>query len=367
MKIFQVFESYPLFYQPYIPLTLQLLAKQDKIDSKIIAFDGVSDSETVEILPSPKKRAYSEKLTGIFSNKNFNYLERKVLKEEVDVIHLQHSFLFNKVKTLLDTEMTNKPKIVVTLRGKDTYVKPWVSPRWRDFYKFSGDKVDAFVVMSIDQKHYLSRWGVPLDRIHVIPISFGLPFKAEPTLPNKAKMKVISVFRMCWEKNIADNLRLIKKIKDLGIDVQYDVFGDGKDLGQLFYLINRYELTDCVTVKGKVENSIIKSKLKNYDFILQLSHSESFGMSVVEAQTHGVPAVVSNSGGLPEIVIDQNTGFVGGYDDLDALVSKAIELWKDPEVYFKFSKSSIDNAQDKYNVNCEVELLKVMYRKILKK
>ena len=365
IKIFQVFESYPLFYQPYIPPTLGLLARQDQVNSKIIAFEGVSNSKSVEILPSHKKRAYSEKLSNIFSNNNLNHLERKAVKEGVDIIHLQHSFLFNKVKTLLDTEMTNKPKVVLTLRGGDTYVKPWVSGRWKEFYSNYGKKVDSFVVMSKDQKHYLSRWGVPLDRIHVIPISFGHPFKVEPKLPNKNTLKIVSIFRMCWEKNIADNLRLIKRVKELDINVQYDVFGDGKDYGQLFYLIDRYGLKDFVKIKGKVENSKIKPELRNYDFILQLSHSESFGMSVVEAQTHGVPAIVSNTGGLPEIVIDQKTGFVGSYVEFKDLVERVIELWKDPDVYFEFSKNSIKNAQSKFNVIQEASSLKSLYQKII--
>jgi glycosyltransferase involved in cell wall biosynthesis len=367
MKIFQVFESYPLFYQPYIPPTLELLAREDRIISKIIAFEGVSDSESIEILPSHKKRAYSEKLSAIFSNINLNYLEKKAVKEEVDIIHLQHSFLFNKVKSLINSGNADRPKVVMTLRGGDTYVKPWISERWEEFYSIFGKKVDAFVVMSEDQKIYLNRWGVPLGNIHVIPISFGLPFQVEPKFPNKNTMNIVSVFRMCWEKNIADNLRFIKRIKECGVDIQYDVFGDGKDLGQLFYLIDRYGLNDCVSVKGKVENSMIKSELKNYDFILQLSHSESFGMSIVEAQTYGVPAIVSNTGGLPEIVKEQNTGFVGDYDDQDALVLKVIELWKNPELYFEFSKNSIENAQSSYNTEKEVELLKKMYQKILKK
>jgi glycosyltransferase involved in cell wall biosynthesis len=367
MKIFQVFESYPLFYQPYIPPTLELLAQQDQIDSKIIAFDGASDSESVEILPSHRKRAYSERLTGIFSNSNLNYLENKTLKEKVDIIHLQHSFLFNKVKGLLNSGNVDRPKVVITLRGGDTYVKPWISKRWKEFYSDFGNKVDAFIVMSEDQKQYLSRWNVPFENIHVIPISFGQPFKVEPKYPNQDKLKIASVFRMCWEKNIADNLRLIKKIKELGVSLQYDVYGDGPDMGQLYCLLDRYGLNDVVNVMDKVENSIIKSELKNYDFILQLSHSESFGMSIVEAQTYGVPAIVSNTGGLPEVVIDQNTGFVGEYDKIDGLVAKAIELWKNPKAYFEFSKNSIENAQEKYNVNCEVELLKKMYQKILEK
>jgi len=56
MKIYQVFESYPLFYQPYIPPTIEELSKKKGISSKIITFSGISDSTNVEVLPSYNRR-----------------------------------------------------------------------------------------------------------------------------------------------------------------------------------------------------------------------------------------------------------------------------------------------------------------------
>jgi glycosyltransferase involved in cell wall biosynthesis len=362
MKIFQVFESYPLFYQPYIPPTLELLAQQDQIDSKIIAFDGASDSESVEILPSHRKRAYSERLTGIFSNSNLNYLENKTLKEKVDIIHLQHSFLFNKVKGLLNSGNVDRPKVVITLRGGDTYVKPWISKRWKEFYSDFGNKVDAFIVMSEDQKQYLSRWNVPLENIHVIPISFGKKFKIEPKYPNKNELKLVSVFRMCWEKNIADNLRLVKQLKEFGIKVQYDVYGDGKDLGQLYYLRDRFDLAKEVRIKGKINNEELKAKLSDYDFLLQLSHSESLGMSVIEAQTRGLPVIISDSDGLPEVVIDNQTGFILKKENYDSKLNEIIETWKNDIKYNRMSRNAINFTHEKFNIDCEVNSLVELYK-----
>ena len=345
---------------------VELLAKQ--IDSKVIAFKGVSDYEYVEVLPSYQKRIFLQKLRNIISTSDvqLNYLERKAFEAKTDIIHIQHSFLFGKITSLLEFPKLSRPKVVITLRGGDTYIKPWVSKRWKDFYLNYANKVDAFVVMSEDQKQYLGRWNVPLDRIYVIPISFGLPFKILPKYPNKDKMRVVSVFRMCWEKSISDNLRFIKKIKESGVDISYDVYGDGKDLGQLYFLLDRFGLNDCVQVKGRVENSIIRSRFKNYDFILQLSHSESFGMSIVEAQACGVPAVVSNVGGLPEIVKKNKTGLIGNSDDLETLSKNTVNLWRDKNQYLTFSEFSITNAQKKFNLEVEVKSLISLYKNLLR-
>jgi len=220
--------------------------------------------------------------------------------------------------------------------------------------------------MSEDQKKYLTRWGVPLNRIHVIPISFGEEFKTEPKHPNKGTLKLISVFRMCWEKNIADNLRFVKQIKESGLPVQYDVYGDGQDIGQLYYLLDKFGLNEEVNVKGKLENTLLKKKLNTYDFLLQLSHSESFGMSVVEAQTFGVPAIVSNVDGLGETVIHNHSGFVLERNfSMREEANTIINLWKNESLYYTMSANAIQFAQSSFNTNAEVGKLVNLYSKLV--
>src|SRR5690606_2125199 len=133
------------------------------------------------------------------------------------------------------------------------YVKPWIDKKWSSFYKNNGKYVDAFVVMSAHQKNYLhAHWGIDLEKIHIIPISLANNFIGTSKSITGETIKVASAFRMCWEKNIGGNLRVIKHLKDLGYSVQYDLFGDGPDAGQVYYLIEKYGLRDCVIYHGRV-------------------------------------------------------------------------------------------------------------------
>ena len=367
MKIFQVFESYPLFYQPYIPPVLKKIAKIKGLEIKIIAYKGnsVKDNEAF-ILPNYYFRKIWEKFNQTFYKKynDLNFLEIKSLKENIDIIHIQHSFLFSKVLGLLKIDIDKRPKIIITLRGGDTYIKPWISKRWKKFYKDHGSQVDAFIVMSEDQKKYLTRWGVPQENIHVIPISFGEKFEIEPKYPNKNELKLVSVFRMCWEKDIADNLRLVKQLKEFGIKVQYDVYGDGPDLGQLYYLRDKFDLVKEVNILGKVANKVLKSELIKYDFLIQLSLSEALPTSVMEAQSMGLPAVVSNVGGLPEIIDNNYNGII--LKDLSIIELQRIsDLWRNKDLYYEYSKASINLSQSRYNINVESRKLLNLYKSLI--
>ncbi|MFC4721198.1 glycosyltransferase family 4 protein [Geojedonia litorea] len=361
-----IFESYPVFYQPYMPPVMEALEIEKQLEVSIQTFKGKASSK-VEVMPGYFRRRVVERWQRLigYTKIPLQYNELQALKKKVDLVHVQHSYLFPKVLGLLAMPKDQGPKIVITLRGGDTYVKPWVSAKWQDFYRDFGNRVDAFVVMSQHQKQYLhKKWGIDLERIHVIPISFGHAFKASPKAPNSKIIKIVSIFRMCWEKNIEGNLRVIKLLKEQGLPVKYDVYGDGPDLGQLYYLVDQLGLGDIVTIKGKVSNTQLKTLLPSYDFILQLSHSESFGMSVVEAQSMGIPALVSTSDGLPEAIVPNHSGYCVAPNASEQASLYIDQLWRNKNLYLQFSKAAIDYAHSNFSVEHEVKRLLTLYQKL---
>ncbi|WP_418511950.1 glycosyltransferase family 4 protein [Corallibacter sp.] len=366
IKTIQLFENYNESYQPYIPPVLDAL-KSSLIEVLIYAFRGKAGSG-VKILPSYSKRKIIQKLCAIArpNQSSLDYVSILAIRKQVDVLHLQQSYLFPKILTLLSIPSDKRPKVVITLRGGDTYVKPWYSKKWFDFYANYGNKVDAFVVMSQHQKMYLhQKWDVALSRIHVIPISFGETNNTNEKVADLTELRIVSAFRMCWEKNIAGNFRVIRQLKTQGIPVRYDLYGDGVDAGQVYYLVDKYDLKDIVYYHGRVSNDELKEKLKQSDFFLQLSHSESLGMSVIEAQSYGLPAIVSSSDGLPEAIKDGETGYCVNPYDIDAAANCLKELWSNPVLYDAFSKAAISYSHSKFSISNEVTALEALYKKLV--
>ncbi len=365
LKVVQLFETYGEFYQPYIPPVIEALRA---IPNLIIEVDAYKKglNNTVNYIPGYYHRRLKESFYNLFNShkSKLNYVERKYLKNKIDIVHIQHSFLHKKVKGLLEIPKSERPKIVITLRGADTYLKPWRDKHWKGFYNSYGQEVDAFITMSQHQKNYMKKWGIDASKIHVIPISYGQPFDISKRSVDPNEIKIISAFRMCWEKNIEGNIRVVKHLDSKGIKVVYSIYGSGKDASQVPYLIDKYNLKHCVFYKGDIANDALKSELKHHDFYLQLSHSESLGMSVIEAQTLGLPAIVSDSDGLPEVVQHNQTGYnVKPYDVEEA--SEYIEmLWKNPKLYREFSQAAIINSQTKYSISKEVELLQSLYQSL---
>lgn len=366
-KIIQLFETYGDLYQPYIPPVIDTLKSDPNFDIQVEAFKRAMSGD-VQIIPSYYKRRFHEHFRSIIGKSfaELSYLEQRYLKNKVDIIHLQHSFLYHKVQNLLTLPKLQRPKIIITLRGADTYVKPWLNEKWRSFYAGLGQSVDAFVVMSVHQKQYLHRhWNIALEHIYVIPISFGFKSVHNPKTLSGKTLKIASAFRMCWEKNIEGNLRVIKNLRDMGLSVTYNLFGDGPDSGQVYYLIDKYELNDCVNYHGRLANADLKTRLLEADFYLQLSHSESLGMSVIEAQSQGVPAIVSDSDGLPEVVVHGVTGYCVKPYAIEEAANYILQLWNSSKQYHLFSKEAINHCQSNFSVENEVDQLSTLYKSLI--
>jgi len=358
MKILYVYDNMPGVYQSYLNGLLKAIKEKLPVKTLVYAASKTSDYVVGSSRLKDKLQRFYYKL-GLTKTAT---LDLKYMLQ-YDIVHLQHSYLWKKMLPFI--QLKEHQKLVITLRGGDTYLKPWSYRTLANFYQTGSKSVDAFVVMSENQKAYLERWGVPENKIHVLPISFGNTSLSKAKYPNTLKLKLVSAFRMTWEKNIEGHIQFAKALKDKGIPFEYDMYGNGANLDQLYFLVDKYMLQDYINIKGKVTNASLKSVLPDYDIFVQLSISESLGLSVIEAQSFGLPCVVSNAGGLTEAVLNNKTGIVSKYTDIKLMVDATLLLWKNSDLYYSYSKNAIAHVNANYTVDKEVEGLTRLYTNLL--
>lgn len=94
------------------------------------------------------------------------------------------------------------------------------------------------------------------------------------------------------------------------------------------------------------------------------THSESFSNAVLEYAASGLPAVVSNVGGLGEIVRDGETGYLVPPQDPEALAAAVIRLLDDPELRKKMGKCARYFVQENYAEKIVLEHYAALYQKV---
>lgn len=360
MKVLFIYDRLPGTFQKYLSAINKSL--KEKLGVKILTYDASSGADF-----NIRTFGYRDQLRRILFRLGLSKsksLDIKIMSE-FDIVHFQISYLKEKIRPLLN--LSSRPKVVLTLRGGDTYIKPWLFENWRAFYNECGNNLDAIITVSEHQKNYLKRWGIDASKIHVIPVSFGHKNNAAPKHPSSEVLRIISAFRMTWEKNIDSCIQFALKLLERGINFQYDIIGEGEDLGQLYYLVERNQLQDKIRILGKIENAELKEKLKEYDFFLQLSISEALSASVIEAQSVGLPCIVSDSDGLPEAVIPNKSAVVADYHMIDYFVEECLRIWKDRELYYSYSKCAIENANENFSIEKETERLISLYQSLTNK
>lgn len=249
--------------------------------------------------------------------------------------------------------------------------KVLVSSRGQDF-DFFPDKYDL-ALTNADHVHVLGNYlqrkvidrGVPAERITIIPPAFpGNILNASCKHLAKGTINIATAARLEWTKGYRYSIRAIKLLVDRGINVIYNIYGDGSQREELLYLIKYLNLTDRVILHGWTNENVLIPALKANDLYLLLSIEEAFNNSVLLAQSLGLPCVVSRTGGLPENVVHENSGLVvERYDSQSA--AKAIEdLISDPEVYTRYSKNASERVID-FSIDRQVEAFTQLYEKLL--
>lgn len=128
------------------------------------------------------------------------------------------------------------------------------------------------------------------------------------------------------------------------------IVGDGPERLSLENLAADLDIHTRTTFAGHVPHVRISQELALLDIFCALSRkdSESFGVAAIEASAVGLPVVVSDVGGLPEVVIDGETGIIVPKDDPEAAAGALEKLVLSARLREKMGNSGTQHVMQKY-------------------
>lgn len=183
--------------------------------------------------------------------------------------------------------------------------------------------------------------------------------KQKQSLRNGKTFTLVQIGRIEFKSKGQDILLraleiLIKEKNYSNISLVY--IGDGKDKENLESLIDTKKLQQYVTLKGSCSQQYIFEHLRDYDCLVQPSRNEGFGLTVAEGMAAKIPMIISDTGGLSEIVDNGRFGvlFVSGDpNDLANKIENFVLNGYDPKViesaYNRVCKMySVENTAKKY-------------------
>ena len=148
------------------------------------------------------------------------------------------------------------------------------------------------------------------------------------------------------------NFRPVKKIQNIikafckiSREVQSKLLlvGEGPEAARCKIMVEKLKLEDKVFFLGRYDDII--PVLSASDLYMLPSKSESFGLSALEALSCSVPVIGTNTGGLPEVVIDGQCGYLCDPNDIKSLANRATEILCSEELAKKMGREARKRAK----------------------
>lgn len=306
----------------------------------------------------PYETALASTLVDVIKNNNLDLLH----------VHyaIPHASAAYMAKQILKKEGKNIPVITtlhgtdITLVGRDKTYAPVVT--------FSINESDAITAVSDNLRNETYKHFNITKEIDVIKNFVDVSrFKRKPIdafkkmiAPNGERVLMhASNFRKL--KRIPDVIKIFKEVNDK-IPSRLMLVGDGPERPAAEDLCRELNLCDEIRFVGKQEQ--MEDILAIADLFLLPSETESFGLAALEAMAAGVPVVTTNAGGLTEINIPGETGYMGDVGDVKTMGQQAIKILRDDEVLKKFKNKAAEHAQ-KFDINNIVPLYEKLYERFL--
>jgi len=289
----------------------------------------------------------------------------------IDLMHVHyaipHAYAAYMAKKMLKDQGFNVP-IVTTLHGTDiTLVGN--HPFYKTSVNFSINKSDIVTCVSESlKKDTLDQFEIYKD-IDVVPNFIDISkYKRQQELcveenPNSNKELIIThVSNFRPVKNIKNVIQIFYNIQEK-ISSKLMMIGEGPDKEMAEDLCRDLSIENKVHFLGNTNQ--VEKNLCHSDLFLLPSTTESFGLAALEAMASKVPVVSSNAGGLPEINIHGETGYLTDANDIKSMSDYAISILENPKVLEEFKIKAFNKAES-FDINKVVPIYEKIYSKALK-
>ena len=316
---------------------------------------------------------------------------KKIIQEfKPDIVHT-HASKSGAIGRLA-AKSCNVPLIVHTFHGHvfHSYFNSFMSKIIVRFERFFAKKTDAIIAISDSQRQELIEVYkiAPAEKVFTVPLGFnldkysvdqetkGIIFRNKYGF-EKSELIVGIVGRLVPIKNHDMFLEVAAIVKaKTNQQVRFAIIGDGESrpgiekkaaelgLSYSYYITSPKVKTDIVVTSWETE---IDQALAGLDIVVLTSNNEGTPVSLIEAQSAYIPVVSTNVGGVEDIVIHGETGFITEVGDVQLFADYVLKLIEDSELRSRMGRHGYDNVIKRYSKQRLINDMRKLYLSFLTK
>lgn len=214
------------------------------------------------------------------------------------------------------------------------------------------------IVNSNYMKNEVQRlFGLPYDKINVIPngvnlqlfsnVNVDYDFRRQYAMDNEKI--ILYVGRLVYEKGIQNLIAAMPKVLDRYHDSKLIICGRGGMIDELREQVKYLGIENKVYFAGYCDSKKMQKMYKCADVAVFPSTYEPFGIVAIESMLSGTPTIVSDVGGLNEIVEHGVTGMKSYAGNANSIADSVLALLFDPKLCANISQNAIKKVKENYN------------------
>jgi N-acetyl-alpha-D-glucosaminyl L-malate synthase BshA len=290
--------------------------------------------------------------------------------EQLDVLHVHyaipHASVAYLAKQILKTFNIHIP-VITTLHGTDiTLVGKNASYEQVVTFSINGSDGVTCVSNSLKKDTY-AQFNIEKDIQVIYNFIDKNRFKRQQkehfrkAIAPKGEKILIHTSNFRKVKRIEDIMQVFKELRKI-MPVKLLLVGDGPERTRIEMMCRELGTCEDVRFLGKLE--AIEEVLSVSDVFMMPSEKESFGLAALEAMACEVPVISSNAGGLPELNIHGETGFLSEVGDVKSMLQNTITLLQNENLE-QFRKNARQRAE-LFSTDNIVRQYENFYEKIIK-
>jgi glycosyltransferase involved in cell wall biosynthesis len=276
-----------------------------------------------------------------------------LLKFDVIHIHSPHALKFLNV-------------ILPLLNKKNIYTRhgaaPLTSPKLMELHREASAYVDAITFVSLEGANNFHQQHSWKDVPSVV-IDNSVLIKPQAKMTKKThKLRLGSVGRMIPLKNqlaLLKAVQLLSKKSQKNIELHF--FGDGECLAYLKSFKDKHLACVEVNFHGMVTDR--EQIYSNFDVLVVSSETEGLSMVIIEAMANHIPVIATNVGGNPKLVIDNQTGWLFEFSDVQKLASILLHLMDNKQLITDFGDMAFNYISENFAIKTAAKKYAQLYQR----
>jgi glycosyltransferase involved in cell wall biosynthesis len=293
--------------------------------------------------------------------KGFSFEEKRILfslrKQKVDCVLAEYGP--TACESLKIIQYLNLP-LIIHFHGHDTSEKNVVS-KYKEKYKEAFEYARTVIAVSNRMKHDLLNLGCPENKI--VLNCYGpnnLFFSLKPDFKNQ---QFISVGRFVDKKAPHLTIKAFKKVVNEFSEAKLIMVGEGELLNVCKTLVWSWNLQNNIAFTGALKPNEIKILFESSIAFFQHSvtalsgDSEGTPVAILEAQAAGLPVISTYHAGIPDVVIDGETGLLVQEHDVDGMAHNMLRLLKENGLAKQLGQAGRKRVKENFTIEKHLGIL----------